>query len=80
MIVSARVCTAAHPLAAWFFVPHPRDLFTRPPLQAIVCLLGIAWGLAYGIAKSIWPSVILHRLTGLAWKFVLGGPFIPLGR
>lgn len=78
--LSSAVFTAAHPLAAAFFVPHAWSLFTHPAFLLIVFLLGVTCGTAYVASKSVWPPVVIHWLTVLAWKFLFGGPFVLLGR
>jgi predicted Abi (CAAX) family protease len=80
VLATSAVFTAAHPVAGIFFVPHARDVFTNPAFLLIVYLLGVTCGASYIIARSIWPPVIIHWLTVLAWKFLLGGPFVLLGR
>ncbi|QDV74825.1 type II CAAX prenyl endopeptidase Rce1 family protein [Botrimarina mediterranea] len=80
VLATAAVFTAAHPVAGTFFVPHAREIFTNPAFLLIVYLLGVTCGASYVIARSIWPPVVVHWLTVLAWKFLLGGPFVLLGR
>ncbi|MEM9186087.1 MAG: CPBP family glutamic-type intramembrane protease [Planctomycetota bacterium] len=80
VIGTSAVYTAAHPLAAWWFVPHAWPVFSHPAFLAIVFLLGTTCGAAYILSRSLWPPVIIHWLAVLAWKFLLGGPFILLGR
>lgn len=77
---TAAVFTAAHPVAGTFFVPHAREVFTNPAFLLIVFLLGVTCGTSYVITRSVWPPVIIHWLTVVAWKFLLGGPFVLLGR
>lgn len=79
VLASSVVFTAAHPIAAWLFVPHAREVFLRPAFLAIVFLLGLTTGVSYVWSKSIWPPVFIHWVTVLAWKFLLGGPFVLLG-
>ena len=80
VIGSTVIFTAAHPVAGLLFVPHVRELFCSPAFLAIVFLLGLTCGATYVVAKSIWPPVVIHWLTVLAWKLLLGGPFVLLGR
>ncbi len=80
ILISSIIFTAAHPIAAILFVPHARDIFFQPAFLLIVFLLGMTCGTSYVLTKSIWPSVIIHWLTVLAWKFLFGGPFVMLGR
>ncbi|MEQ8847956.1 CPBP family glutamic-type intramembrane protease [Botrimarina sp.] len=77
---STALFTAAHPLAAWLFVPHARPMFWRAEFLVIVFALGLVCGLSYVLSKSIWPAVLIHWATVVAWKFLFGGPFIMLGR
>ncbi len=80
IVITSLVFTAGHPVAAYLFVPHAKGVFLQPSFLIIVFLLGLTCGTAYVVAKSIWPSTAIHWLTVLAWKFLLGGPFIMLGR
>lgn len=80
VLASTGVFVAAHPFAAWLFVPHAWETFTHPAFLAIVALLGIACGTSYVLSRSIWPPIAIHWVTILVWKFMLGGPFVLLGR
>lgn len=74
IFVTSLIFTAAHPVAGYFFVPHVRDYFLQPAFLAIVFLLGLTCGTSYVWSKSIWPPVLIHWITVLAWKFLLDGP------
>lgn len=80
VVATSLVFTAAHPLAGVYIVPHARDVFTNPAFLLIVFLLGLTCGSMYVVSKSIWPPVLTHWITVLAWKFLFGGPFVLLGR
>ena len=64
---------ASHPLNAIAFRPQLAVVFERPVYLALVTLLGAACTAAYWISKSIWPPVVMHWLTVLAWLWLLGG-------
>jgi predicted Abi (CAAX) family protease len=64
---------ASHPVNAILFKPGVAAVFERPAYLALVTLLGAACTAAYWISKSIWPSVVMHWLTVLAWLWLLGG-------
>lgn len=80
IIFSSIMFTIAHPIAALLFVPHAKEVFLQPAFLIIVFLLGLTCGSSYVLTKSIWPAVVIHWLTVLAWKFLLGGLFVMLGR
>ena len=40
---------------------------------SLATLLGATCTAAYLISRSIWPPVVLHWLTVLAWIWLLGG-------
>ena len=80
IIFSSIVFTIAHPIAALLFVPHAKEVFLQPAFLLVVFLLGLTCGSSYVLTKSIWPAIVIHWLTVLVWKFLLGGPFVMLGR
>ena len=67
------VYVASHPLNAWLFRPDVLGLFASPVYLVLAALLGLACTIAYFISRSIWPPVMIHWLTVLAWIFFLGG-------
>jgi len=72
-VVALALYVASHPVNAILFKPAVAAVFERPAYLALVTLLGAACTAAYWISKSIWPSVVMHWLTVLAWLWLLGG-------
>jgi len=64
---------ASHPLNAMLFKPDLLPVFASPAYLAIVVLLGLASTAAYWISRSIWPPVVMHWVTVVAWLWLLGG-------
>jgi len=64
---------ASHPLNALLFKPSLLHVLASPAYLAIVALLGLACTAAYWISRSLWPAVVMHWLTVLAWLWLLGG-------
>ncbi len=76
IVLTTVIATLAHPLVAVTVAPHTRSVFCDPCFLAITALLQAACGLLYLLSRSIWPSVFLHWLTIVVWKFLYGGPFL----
>jgi len=64
---------AAHPLNAILFRPGLRTLFESPAYLSLAALLGATCTAAYWISRSIWPPVLIHWLTVIAWLYLFGG-------
>ena len=64
---------ASHPLNAWAFRPQVLSLFSSPAYLVLTTLLGLTCTAAYWISRSIFPSVLIHWLTVVAWTGFLGG-------
>jgi len=80
ILLSSTVALLVHPLVALTVAPQTREMFLAPVFLVIVLLLGLTCGTLYVIARSIWPSVVVHWVTIVAWKFLFGGPFLFFGR
>ena len=72
-VLALALYVASHPVNAILFRPDVAAVFERPAYLALVTLLGLACTAAYWISKSIWPSVVMHWATVLAWLWLLGG-------
>ena len=70
---SLALYVASHPVNAMLFTPDLLPVFASPAYLAIVALLGLACTTAYWISRSIWPSVVMHWVTVVAWLWLLGG-------
>lgn len=57
-----------HPLQVWLNLPMAQPLFLEPVFLAITGLLGLACTIAYRISGSVWPPVVIHWITVIAWK------------
>lgn len=57
-----------HPVQAWFGLPMAQPVFMEPAFLAIAALLGLVCTLAYRRSVSVWPAVMIHWLTVVAWK------------
>ncbi len=71
--VALALYVAAHPINALLLRPEVARVFTSPLYLTLVTLLGIACTAAYVVSRSIWPPVVLHWLTVLAWLWFFGG-------
>jgi predicted Abi (CAAX) family protease len=70
---SLALYVASHPLNAFLFRPQALGLFSSPAYLTLAALLGAACTAAYFISRSIWPAVVMHWATVLAWLWLLGG-------
>ncbi len=57
-----------HPVQVWLGLPMAQPVFLEPGFLAIVALLGLACTLAWHRSGSVWPAVMIHWLTVVAWK------------
>jgi predicted Abi (CAAX) family protease len=71
--VSLALFIASHPVNAWVLRPSMRAVFCDPAFLTSAGLLGTACTLAYWRTGSIWPPVMMHWLTVVLWRTVLGG-------
>jgi predicted Abi (CAAX) family protease len=67
------VYVASHPLNAWMFRPQVLTLFSSQAYLVLTTLLGLTYTITYWISRSIWPSVVIHWLTVVAWIVFFGG-------
>jgi len=67
------VYVVAHPVNAMLFRPQALGLFERPAYLVLAGLLGLTCTATYWISRSIWPPVVIHWLTVVAWLWFLGG-------
>jgi uncharacterized protein len=67
------VYVGAHPLNALLTWPASLAVFGNPVYLLLTALLGIACTAAYWISRSIWPPVVIHWVTVIAWLWLLGG-------
>lgn len=57
-----------HPVQVWLGLPMAQPVFLEPGFLRIVTLLGLACTLAWRRSGSVWPAVMIHWLTVVAWK------------
>lgn len=69
---------AYHPLNGMTFSRANLRLFSNPVFLSLAGLLGFVCTAAYRISGSLWPSVLIHWLTVVAWILFLGGRCTPL--
>ena len=62
-----------HPLAARFWYPPGRPLFTQPFFLWQCGLLGLVCGLAFASTGSLWSAVLIHWLAVVIWLEPLQG-------
>jgi predicted Abi (CAAX) family protease len=72
-VVALALYVASHPLNAILFRPGLRNLFESPAYLSLAALLGATCTAAYWISRSIWPPVLIHWLTVVAWLYLFGG-------
>lgn len=73
VVTSLALYVASHPVNAILFRPQARALFESPAYLTLAALLGATCTAAYFVSRSIWPPVLIHWLTVVAWLFALGG-------
>ena len=61
-----------HPLNG-LWTPRVWPIFSDPVFLTVAALLGAACTLAYLVSGSIWPPVLIHWITVVAWGLLLGG-------
>lgn len=71
--VSLALFVVSHPFNAWLFRPSARPVFCDPVFLSIATILGVACTIAYWRTRSIWPPVVMHWLTVVLWRTLLGG-------
>lgn len=57
-----------HPVQVWLGLPMAQPVFLEPGFLAIVALLGLVCTLVWRRSGSVWPAVMIHWLTVVAWK------------
>ena len=57
-----------HPVQVWLGLPMAQPVFLEPAFLVMAALLGVVCILAYRRSGSIWPAVMIHWLTVVAWK------------
>ena len=57
-----------HPVQVWLGLPMAQPVFLEPAFLVMAALLGVVCTLAYRRSGSIWPAVMIHWLTVVAWK------------
>ncbi len=72
-LVALALYVTSHPINAALFRPAAMGVFTSPVYLVLTTLLGVVCTTAYWWSKSIWPSVVIHWMTVLAWLWFLGG-------
>jgi predicted Abi (CAAX) family protease len=72
-VVALALYVASHPVNAMLFRPAAAPVFESAAYLALVTLLGATCTAAYWISKSIWPPVVIHWVTVIAWLCLLGG-------
>lgn len=70
----------SHPLIAKLFWPWCKPIFYNPAFLLIVLVLGIACTTLYQFSQSLYPAVLIHWITIVAWKMIFGGPDFNLGK
>lgn len=73
IILSTAVFTGWH-VVETLWQPKERALFTRPDFLAWAAWLGLWCAILRRRSGSVWPGVILHWGTVVAWIGWLGGP------
>jgi predicted Abi (CAAX) family protease len=73
IILSTAVFTGWH-LVETLWQPKERALFTRPDFLAWAAWLGLWCAILRRRSGSVWPGVLLHWATVVAWIGWLGGP------
>jgi predicted Abi (CAAX) family protease len=74
ILLSAALFVLWHPPQALLFGPHWAAVVLDPFFLAAVFVLGIALGRLYARTGSIWPCVLLHWTSVVAWKALFGAP------
>jgi predicted Abi (CAAX) family protease len=57
-----------HPVQVWLHLPMAQPLFEQPEFIAIVALMGACCAVLRRRTHSLWPAVLFHWITVLAWK------------
>ena len=64
---------AWHPLQTLLGLPYGRPEFMEPTFLALVALLGSICTVSRLRSGSIWPAVVIHWGTVVAWLGIFGG-------
>ena len=62
-----------HPVQVWLGLPMAQPAFLEPGFLIIAAALGLTCTLAWRMTGSVWPAVVIHWLTVVGWKALLGG-------
>jgi predicted Abi (CAAX) family protease len=73
ILISTALFTGWH-VVETLWQPQERALFTRPDFLAWAAWLGLWCAILRRRSGSVWPGVILHWATVVAWIGWLGGP------
>jgi len=57
-----------HPLQVWLGLPMAQPMFLELAFLAIVALLGAVCTISWRRSGSVWPAVLIHWLSVVAWK------------
>lgn len=57
-----------HPVQAWLGLPTAQPVFLEPAFLATVALLGLICTISWRRSGSVWPAVVMHWATVVAWK------------
>lgn len=62
-----------HPAQVWLGLPMAQPAFLEPGFLIIAAALGLTCTLAWRMTGTVWPAVVIHWLTVVGWKALLGG-------
>jgi uncharacterized protein len=62
-----------HPAQVWLGLPMAQPAFLEPGFLIIAAALGLTCTLAWRMTGSVWSAVVIHWLTVVGWKALLGG-------
>ena len=62
-----------HPVQVWLDLPMAQPAFLEPGFLLIAAALGLACTIAWRMTGSIWPAVVIHWVTVVGWKALMGG-------
>lgn len=71
--LSTLLFVAWHPLQALTIGPPWTTMFLHPAFWAATLILGIILAHIRIVSRSLWPVILIHWLTVLIWKVLLGG-------
>jgi predicted Abi (CAAX) family protease len=65
-----------HPINGFLFLGGAEPMLYDATFLGLAALLGLVCTISYMRSGSIWPAILMHWISVVAWKLLLGGRLI----